>query len=1088
MDRVKKESIWLNALNSADSTILHATFKEIYLESLRDKKSAWDEKLVKKLQDLILHDRKKLSKACLEIGCKALCQVCVPGREDFNLKAFCRDSRLAVHLVNGALTTDYKKMILLTDLQEIVVKVAESCSRDQSIWIIWALKSLVNFCKLHPKEEYDYQALSGIFWMNLTSSVAGVREHNLTLLKFIVQNCQEWGTFIFQEVLCRWPWINPYKYYILGVVLENLDSFPENFDEKLFLQGLSTSLKHRNLLSPGQFLFKSVVKEKKIFVADLAGDILLNGSLLEMDNFINHWLSVYPDIDELYGEISLPPLDTIPLWRCILIRSAFRNQMDNDDFTGIIRNIKELDTVVREHFYEIVISRVASKDTTSDDIYCLGTILLFHSEEENTRLRQYILKRFPAVLDHITRKNFNQSDFLPCFTSLFDIILRIVAYGIDRYHPSYQRCIYSLRILEMMLKFLSGQKKHQMTKTFNPEASLRLKRFISSENFNSNGASQALIHLLHSSFDDIRDLACEILKDFFFLPQTESYSPSELFENRLHGANIERADCMHMLARILVTWDRYMVKVTEQVLESKWGKFQKDPYASIQGNDHIFGIINSLTEFINTELIDIEKILEKISQITEVILDYLNEAGEPDEPPSFEVMEVSLQLLIDKSKAKPRVNYKESDTQARKLILLSLWKTLRACGIFAATASKIFASRGDSTSLETCFHVSSSILQRCRHKGAIEAAGLSLGNTVKVITSLPYTQSMDDFLFRVLKDLILVEKNVSTTRRGAGYSIMLLNLVRNDVTDDRRFLHTTITILFQHLNPDNQGASGDSVENVPESVEGPEKDKKDNLEAVMLHYLCVLVKDSSLTEEILPYTPTILTVAFGKINSCEWTVRNGALQLCGALIPKIVGQKTHFQVDEDWQPVKVSIDDVRIKFGEINNFLLDSLRNYTKDSTTILITILELISRMGFWWTETYSMDNILTIRSALWNLLSHPCHHIRLLSAKSFASLHEFTEIPGILLNLVKIVPQIVPPNHLHGILLTMDAMVKKFKAESHFIPTPLSLESTKSTIEHLWKDLPDRISAKFIRIYLKKFLESIESSLADKVQGREY
>lgn len=47
----------------------------------------------------------------------------------------------------------------------------------------------------------------------------------------------------------------------------------------------------------------------------------------------------------------------------------------------------------------------------------------------------------------------------------------------------------------------------------------------------------------------------------------------------------------------------------------------------------------------------------------------------------------------------------------------------------------------------------------------------------------------------------------------------------------------------------------------------------DTLETAVLHYLCVLVRDSHIREDIMPYMERIMELAFSQINSHEWKVR-----------------------------------------------------------------------------------------------------------------------------------------------------------------------------------------------------------------------
>lgn len=71
-------------------------------------------------------------------------------------------------------------------------------------------------------------------------------------------------------------------------------------------------------------------------------------------------------------------------------------------------------------------------------------------------------------------------------------------------------------------------------------------------------------------------------------------------------------------------------------------------------------------------------------------------------------------------------------------------------------------------------------LKLCRHKGVIEAAGISLSNIVKLLTE---KNSCEKWLESIISELInLIEHKTGATvsRKSAGLSLLVQNIVGND--------------------------------------------------------------------------------------------------------------------------------------------------------------------------------------------------------------------------------------------------------------------------------------------------------------------
>lgn len=215
---------------------------------------------------------------------------------------------------------------------------------------------------------------------------------------------------------------------------------------------------------------------------------------------------------------------------------------------------------------------------------------------------------------------------------------------------------------------------------------------------------------------------------------------------------------------------------------------------------------------------------------------------------------------------------------------------------------------------------------------------------------------------------------------------------------------------------------------------------KDSLEASMLHYLCVLVKDSSLAEDIMPYLERILELTFDKINSKEWTTRNASLQLFGSIVPKLTKQKQFFDGEkDDWEPILVTIDEILIKMPKFGIFILKHLESSHNYSTSSLILFLEFLTKVEVRKNCCSMNDNkemIEKFNSVFWNLLKHRDVQVRKLSAKCLALFHEFRfELKNFIEICVSLIFLLEEQNFQHGLILTVFYMLKKYLNDSKFM-----------------------------------------------------
>lgn len=93
--------------------------------------------------------------------------------------------------------------------------------------------------------------------------------------------------------------------------------------------------------------------------------------------------------------------------------------------------------------------------------------------------------------------------------------------------------------------------------------------------------------------------------------------------------------------------------------------------------------------------------------------------------------------------------------------------------------------------VKRCGILITQVLTRCRHKGAIEAAGVALSTFVKSVTSQTaecnllsdedIQLTLGNFLTEFLDSLVCGGKAVSVTRRSAGLSILIHKMLASDM-------------------------------------------------------------------------------------------------------------------------------------------------------------------------------------------------------------------------------------------------------------------------------------------------------------------
>lgn len=349
------------------------------------------------------------------------------------------------------------------------------------------------------------------------------------------------------------------------------------------------------------------------------------------------------------------------------------------------------------------------------------------------------------------------------------------------------------------------------------------------------------------------------------------------------------------------------------------------------------------------------------------------------------------------------------------------------------TLLETFQKTVNCAALSRCLDINVSVLTLCRHKGAIEAAGLSIGRLTRSITSI---LDSSDAGFQLLhecleRELLADSRQVSTTRRGAGFAIMFLHVLKNDNPQQRLVLHKAVQQILKRLNSVTGAAPTDS--------------NHDRWESLALHYLCVLVRDTELRPSMCKYYNEILLVAMEHIHNPEWTISNAALQLFGASLGKLVGQRqaTEFDTRPAWEPSELDYDELGCLLPKACEHMLECCDR--QEVTSSIILFLAFLSKVEHLRTSDGKVPNplLLRFRRLSWRLLRHKCEQVRQLAATCFVRSHEFRcDLPAVLLSSAKLAAHLSDENFYEGLIYALTAGVLKLQYEARYVWSQERLE----------------------------------------------
>lgn len=988
----------------------------------------------------------------------------------------------SILLTNSKL--DVNADIILQNLLRAFVVAIDS----NHIALIAILKALNLLLKKYPQLNVDNVLTLDHIYFCLQSNQLGMRDECMSLLNSACSN-RLLALEYFKCVLNYWPWTNRNKLFLMGCILNkhSLEEFLElcNHCKQEFFMGLKSCLCYKNLFAPSQYVVKALSAQKSLDLLELSVNILTTGNKKEIKNFYCQWFTRILQKDELFEMLQEKPeialfidnsadylMDNEHSYRLILIFSMFSKQifqLSKLHFfklsTELLTNCFQYDTECQLLIFKFVVDNLASF-AIEDCMEFVQVFLRTHSSVDNAQSRNTVLGKMPNIINYIAKTycklcldNDQTSSLGSSILNFFIHMQKHIDEGIasDIYQPK----IFCLKLLEILIKSLYSAEIKKNSKNCILSQNQQLGLFLKHHKvYEEHTQAMRLIQLVNDplGFDDALDLIVYLMK-MIKPPEIVLNLALDLCQRTCTLPDVDECNLSFLYARIAVQNcnDKEKIKEFRDIivsnLKEKLPHYDKDPLLACKTQDgHLFGLLNVLCELneYRPELCSDEyiNVIALVEEILNMIIRKLNLAVLENEndivtAASFEDMDKSLELLVCQSEFKEEENH----VLARKYLLMSFWLSLKACCDLAASmgcyhVKGTTACQDSRDFLHRCLQVSATVLTKCRHKGAIESAGISIGKLTKCITTLLSPDSAEFNLLHLCLEQLYKENesSVSNTRRGAGFSIMFLHILKNEEQRSRPILKRAVENLLK--TPQETGSSLNKI-------------NCDRLEALYLHFLCVLVRDCELREAMSIYYNEIIMAAVKQIDHNDWTICNGALQLFGALVPKIVGQKQANEFEEPlpWEPCEVTFSEINRKLPKACDYIIKYCLN-EKSSTRSIILFLEFLHKVEYIFKgELDSKNPVFNYRQLMWSLLQHNSEKVRKLAAKCFIRAHEFRfELPHILQQMALILFSIKNENFFEGLVYCLHEGILKLKHESHFIiPLDIYQEIEKSIKQNL-------------------------------------
>lgn len=362
------------------------------------------------------------------------------------------------------------------------------------------------------------------------------------------------------------------------------------------------------------------------------------------------------------------------------------------------------------------------------------------------------------------------------------------------------------------------------------------------------------------------------------------------------------------------------------------------------------------------------------------------------------------------------------------------------------------------------------LLQRCRHKGVIEAAGVSLTQFTQSFLRIQYylieiapefiSQSYQLALKQFTNEILSVismenQQKTSVTRRSAGLAL----IVQSVLIGESESIH-----LYRIKQLNNNGTLYErfvslliKISQIP--ITEDLLDLNDLCQANALHILRSIIGTSSLSHLTYKTAEDLFQICItGFTHHKHWQIRNASLQLFGVCVTRMLGQKKRtltnsdsFESDES----TITIIEFESRYPNLMQLIsmhLETLSLFTFEHKPELVPVLAVLASFSPINDNKSKLKTEQKIKESLIKCLSNKSWKIRMLAAKSLSNILSISEFESFITD--SILSKEKNPNLLHGLICCINNLIK------HTSKLSIDIEEYRQklykNLEHLIENVP--------------------------------
>ncbi|XP_012266082.2 uncharacterized protein LOC105691871 [Athalia rosae] len=936
----------------------------------------------------------------------------------------------------------------------------------------------------HPNVE---KQLEVIIYSNWDNSIKEVSKQNSTTifnqyLRIMNRKYQGFIEFVFNDCLHNTSWSNESKYVILSEICDVWENV-EALMEANFVQSMLTSLTKNYLRSSGTKLYNAITNKlsddqwKNAFGIPISIMVLQWGSGPQKDHqalqfLCTQWLE--PTVKKrrfllnFLWELNEDVPDVLFRSHLARISSETRIILKTDSLPNLSQS-DHCDENLRLNSFAAHCQKNIS--THNNDLQnhfkSVKYFLFYNANSSSTFLRRGIIKYFKLFLLNLLKLcnvKENLDDEVICFFNwLHNFLLDSFEIG-----SCYQRKVLGLKLYDLIL-FYTNERVLNIELKSDPryredlcngfETKRKLEKF-GKWTFTCKRSLLWLLKLILDPSVDIREISTEIIIEHFEENSLEATEKKVLFDiaiSKCSSAKFYETESGSMFLRILSKWFPFkelIAKIenedsfelhkslklhtgyTEYFLHEAKNQLyhlRQDILKAAAQNSPFHGVLTALLnvgfrnnlskESINEEFL--KNLLALLEDAVHFLLSLLSSKSTSCEL-SSSFAEVG--LAINETVQDSEICDEYDDivlSPAYQVVITCIWISLK---VSCELSSEIGMLTISSETVERSANLITSVLMKCRHKGAIEAAGVAIGLlTRKLVNVMEYKNLPEEWLNNLISSNKITP---NLTRRSAGLSIMFHRIVANDTRHGKPIVHIAVRNLLDLLdNNEETTIENESYQDLPR--------------AKHLHFLQRLVADSDLHAQVVPYLERITMTCFKNLESEIWTVRNASLQLFGVIVPRITGQHRGGQTLEFGNGY--SVEHFITHYEKLANHLFMELKNaafWNNDLNTTLkihsavVPSLILFTRMSTGGSDLIDYSSktyIVEVKYYLKILFASSIGNVRLLAAKAYTALVEFPWLTQELENLKQDLQKRNHPNIAHGYRCAIKYLGERLKVENN-------------------------------------------------------